>query len=327
MAVKNTEPYLCECLDSILAQTYTNWELIAVNDHSSDGSLEVLQQYALKDRRILFINSPRHKLIPALKEGYKHIKGSLLNRMDSDDIMPNYKLEIMVEKWQKYGKGTIIAGGTQHFIKGAEVGEGFKRYDKWLNQIARDNSYYEEIYQECVIPSHCWLIHREDFEMAGGFEPEVYPEDYDLVFRFYKRKFKVKGIAKVLHFWRDREERISRTWDCYKDNRYFELKLNYFYQIDRDKNRPLILWGAGRNGKDMAKLLLQRENNFHWVCDNEKKIGKEIYGINLSHFENVKSIDNAQTLIVVSSPSAKREIKSLLKSWKKSPVIDYWFFN
>ena len=48
MAVKDTAPYLHDCLDSVLAQTYQNWELIAVNDHSSDASPKILQEYAEK---------------------------------------------------------------------------------------------------------------------------------------------------------------------------------------------------------------------------------------------------------------------------------------
>ena len=64
MAAKDTAPYIEECLDSILNQTYENWELIAVNDHSSDATPEILRAYAEKDVRIRFLNSDRPKLIP-----------------------------------------------------------------------------------------------------------------------------------------------------------------------------------------------------------------------------------------------------------------------
>ncbi len=326
MAVKDTAQYLPECLDSILAQTYPNWELIAINDHSTDETPEILNDYSNSDDRIRVFHSKRHKLIPTLKEGYQHVRGTLINRMDSDDKMPADKLEVLVEEWGKYGKGTIIAGGTQHFVDEGEVGDGFLRYEKWLNNVAVRETHYEEIYQECVIPSHSWIIHREDFEAVGGFEPEVYPEDYDLCFRFYKAGLKVIGIDKVLHFWRDRSNRISRTWDEYKDNRYFELKIPYFYELDRDKQRPLVLWGAGRNGKDIARLILKREQDFHWVCDNERKIGKDVYGLKMKHFDAIPTIKNPQILIVVTSPQDKEDIRSQLAKWGKLPVKDYWFF-
>lgn len=326
MAVKDTAPYLPDCIDSVIAQTYPHWELIAVNDHSSDETPAILEEYAAKDDRVRVFNSVGHKLIPTLQEGYAQAKGTLINRMDSDDKMPDYKLQVLVDEWKKHGKGTVIAGGTEHFVDKGVVGDGFLRYEKWLNQVAKTCTHYQEIYQECVIPSHCWIIHKEDFDAVGAFDPIVYPEDYDLCFRMYRMGLTVVGIDKILHYWRDRSNRISRTWEEYKDNRYFDLKLRFFYEIDRDKSRPLVLWGAGRNGKDMAKLLLAHEDTFHWVCDNERKIGKDIYGVVLQHFNDVIEMDNPQIIIVVTSPDGKIEIRELLASWGKKPVEDYWFF-
>ncbi len=327
MAAKDTELYLEACLDSIMAQTYTHWELVAVNDHSSDRTSEILQAYALRDPRIRVFQSKGQKLIPALQTGYEKSRGMLINRMDSDDIMPKDKIEILVQTWMRYGRGTVIAGGTQHFVDQGEVGDGFLRYERWLNKVAREHRHYQEIYRECVIPSHCWIIHRTDFDQVGAFDPLIYPEDYDLCFRFYEQKLKVVGLDKILHHWRDRSDRISRTWDCYQDNRYFDLKVKYFYRIDRDIQRPLVLWGAGRNGKDMARHLLPKENDLVWVCDNERKIGKEIYGVTLQHYDGIGSIIHPQIIIVVASPKGKQEIQQLLTTWNKIPVEDYWFFN
>lgn len=326
MAVKDTEPYLPECLDSIINQIYQNWELIAVNDHSTDRTPEILASYAQKDARIKVFNSKGHKLIPALKEGYKHLRGPLINRMDSDDKMPDYKLQVMVDEWIKHGKGNVIAGGTEHFVDEGEVGGGFRRYEAWLNEVARSNTHKEQIYTECVIPSHSWMMHKDDLDLVGAFNSEIYPEDYDLCFRIYAKDLKIIGLDKVLHYWRDRSNRISRTWDCYKDNRYFELKLQNFYKLDRDLARPLILWGAGSNGKDMAKLLQKYQDDFHWVCDNQKKIGKHIYDVMMESFTNIPQVEQAQIMIVVTSPEEKKKIKKQLDQWGKRPVLDYWFF-
>jgi len=326
MAVKDTEPYLHDCIDSIIAQTYTDWELIAVNDHSSDRTPEILQAYAQKDPRIRVFDSEGYKLIPTLQHAYKYCRGTLINRMDSDDKMPDYKLQVLLNEWKKHGEGTVIAGGTEHFVDEGQVGDGFLRYEKWLNKVAKNSTHYQEIYQECVIPSHCWLIHKNDFDRAGAFDPVVYPEDYDLCFRFYREGFKVVGIDYVLHYWRDRSNRISRTWEEYKDNRYFKLKVKYFYELDRDKKRPLVLWGCGRNGKDMAKLLLEQGDSFEWVCDNSKKIGKDIYGRVLKHYNSIPAFDNPQIMVVVASPVAKIAIKQQLNTWGKKIGSDYWLF-
>ncbi|MEQ8472071.1 MAG: glycosyltransferase family 2 protein [Marinoscillum sp.] len=326
MAAKDTAPYLPDCLDSILAQTYENWELIAVNDHSEDTTADILEAYAEEDDRIRVVHAKRHRLIPALQEGYAVAEGELINRMDSDDLMPDDKLEALVGEWLKHGEGTVIAGGTVHFVDDGVVGDGFLKYEQWLNEVARTETHYQEIYKECVIPSHSWLAHRNDFEAAGAFDPVVYPEDYDLCFRFYRNGLNVVGLDKVLHHWRDRSDRISRTWEEYKDNRYFELKLNYFYELDRDPQRPLVLWGAGPNGKDMARLLAQREDQFHWVCNNSKKIGKDIYDIRLHPTDEILNLSSPQIMIVVTTPKARSRIEGILSLWGKEPVKDYWFF-
>lgn len=326
MAVKDTAPYLHDCINSIINQTYQNWELIAVNDHSSDATPEILEAFAKADPRIRVFDSDGYKLIPTLQCGYREVKGTLVNRMDSDDKMPDYKIQVLVDEWHKYGKGHVIAGGTEHFVDEGEVGDGFLRYERWLNEVACTSTHYKQIYKECVIPSHCWLIHKEDFDAVGAFDPIVYPEDYDLCFRMYRHGLNVIGIDVILHYWRDRSNRISRTWEEYKDNRYFDLKMRFFFEIDRDTSRPLVLWGAGRNGKDMAKIIQQYGDTFYWVSNNQKQLGKDIYDVRMQSFEDVPSIANAQIMIVVSSPEGKKEIQDLLDSWGKVAVKDYWFF-
>nr|WKN36557.1 glycosyltransferase [Tunicatimonas sp. TK19036] len=326
MSFRDTEQYLPECLDSIRAQTFQDWELVAVNNVSSDRSPEILKEYSQRDPRIRVFDTDREGLIQALQTSFRHSRGMLLNRMDSDDIMPSNKLELMYQAWMPHGKGAVIAGGTKYFMDGGAVEGGFKRYERWLNRIAQDQTYQQEIYRECVIPSQCWLIHRDDFVAADGFRPEVYPEDYDLCFRLYKQKLHIVGINQVLNFCRDRPDRTSRTDGSYQDNRFFDLKLRYFFELDRDPKRPLVLWGAGRKGKDMARLLQARGEPFHWVCDNPNKIGHNIYGIHLESLASITQLDQPQIMIIVTSPQAWAGILTQLKAWEKLPVRDFWFF-
>ena len=73
MAVKDTAPYLHDCINSIIVQTYQNWELIAVNDHSTDATPEILDAYAKTDSRIRVFHSDTPKLIPTLQLSLIHI--------------------------------------------------------------------------------------------------------------------------------------------------------------------------------------------------------------------------------------------------------------
>ena len=325
MPVKNASAFLTDCIDSIINQSYSNWELIAIDDHSDDDSSTVIEQYALKDQRFQCVVNDGSGIISALQTAYAHSTGDLITRMDADDLMTTDKLSVLHNNLVAHGPGYIAVGGVKYFSDDI-LGDGYKRYESWLNQLTATGENFTELYRECVIPSPCWMMYREDFERIGAFDSEIYPEDYDLCFRFYQAGLRVVGIDKVLHFWRDRSERISRTWQVYKDNRYFDMKLRYFLKIDREVPRPLVLWGAGRNGKDMAKLLQKNEQTFHWVCDNQNKIGKDVYGVRMEHFDVIKTLDNPQIITVVASPEGREQIAIALAKWGKHPVQDYWFF-
>ncbi len=327
LPVKNTAIYLEACLDSIVAQDFTHWELIAVDDASSDHSLSLLQKYAQRDTRIHVLSNPNPGLLEALRFGYSKSTGTLIHRMDSDDIMPTNKLQLMHNAWQENGMGSLITGGTEYFSDHGEVGDGFKRYDAWLMEVAKKQSHRAEMYRECVIPSNCWLVHREDFDAVGGFEPATFPEDYDLCLRFITHPLTIVGIPNVLHFWRDRPDRISRNWEEYRDNRFFELKVDYFFRFQRDLQRPLVVWGAGKNGKDLVKCIQQHTHELIWLCENEKKIGKDIYGIRLVDSRAIKALTQPQLIIAVAGPNDQNDIEVQLKALNLSAGEDYWFFS
>jgi len=327
IAARNTAPYIDLCLLSIQHQSFTDWECIVCDDHSDDETASVIQRFVQKDPRFKYVLSAGNRLNPALQTAYPLSTGTWINRMDSDDIMPRRKLEIMITEAECRGKGHVIAGGTQHFADKGEVADGFKRYDTWLNTVATEQRYRQDAYVECVLPSHCWLVHRDDFERVGGFKRNSYPEDYDLFFRYYQAGLRFIGLPYTLHYWRDRSERISRTWDEYKDNRYYDIKLKYFFKLDRDPNKTLAVWGAGRNGKDLVRRILSYEQDIRWFCDNENKIGHIIYDIKIESSAVLSTKQDIQLLICVSSPSGKQEIQSFLDEFMYFPVTDYFFFN
>lgn len=83
--VYNVEDYLAECLDSILAQTFTDFEVVLVDDGSTDGSRVICDKYAKKDSRIRCIHKENGGLVSARQEGFRHVTGTYVTFVDSDD--------------------------------------------------------------------------------------------------------------------------------------------------------------------------------------------------------------------------------------------------
>jgi len=322
---KNTEAFLSECLESIINQTYTHWEILIIDDHSTDQSYDIVKKFTLKERRFKLFKNNGSGIIEALRLALNESKGELITRMDSDDVMHPKKLETLVANISKYGRHHVAVGLVKYFSRDG-VGEGYKIYENWLNNLTTSGSNYTEIYKECVIPSPCWLAYKEDLLACDAFNPNRYPEDYDLTFRFYKHNIKCIPCDTVLHLWRDYSTRTSRTHIHYAQNHFTSLKIHYFLEIDYNPNKTLTIWGAGTKGKIIAKTLVDRNISFEWICDNPKKIGREIYGKPLKDFTSLKSIKNPQSIITVANKQAQVEIRNYLNDLNLKPIDDYVFF-
>ncbi|MGB5459375.1 MAG: glycosyltransferase [Eudoraea sp.] len=322
---KNTSVYLPECVDSILSQSYQNWEVIAIDDHSEDNSLSIVEHYSSRDTRIKVHPNKGNGIISALRTAYNLSKGELLTRMDSDDIMNSNKLEIMASSLEKHGKGHIAVGGVRYFSDRG-ISNGYERYEKWLNKLTATGANYSEIYKECVIPSPCWMVYKKDLEECGAFEPNRYPEDYDLTFRFYERGLQCIPCNEILHRWRDYDSRTSRTSEHYAQNYFLHIKLHYFLKLHHDHRRPLTVWGAGNKGKSIARDLLQQNIPFHWLCDNPNKIGKTIYGKEMKHFNYLLNLEKPISIVTVANEEAQEMITNFFSNLGQTPMVDYFFF-
>lgn len=325
MPFKDTRTFLTDCLQSIRNQEYTEWELLAVDDHSRDGSHELVIHFAEMDTRIRVFKNEGNGIIPALRTGYAQSQGMYITRMDSDDVMPSHKLAWMVNALAKKGPGHLAVGKVRYFSHRG-ISNGYQRYETWLNGLAENGQQYTEIYKECVVPSPCWMVHRSDFETCGAFEPDQYPEDYDLTFRFYEKGLCCIPCPEVLHFWRDYDTRTSRTSPHYAQNYFLGIKLHYFLKLDYDNARPLAVWGAGAKGKEIAKRLLEQHIPFYWLCDNPKKIGKQIYGTKMWHYTKLEELKNPQSIVTVANEEAQQAIQLFLGELNQKSMTDYFFF-
>ncbi|MFT4523078.1 MAG: glycosyltransferase involved in cell wall biosynthesis [Bacteroidia bacterium] len=304
---KNETRYLEECLTSIVNQSFLRWELIAIDDESTDDSFEIATRFANLDQRIKVYKNLGSGVIDALKMAHHKSTGAWLSRMDADDIKtPNNLEQLMAIK----GKGVLGIGLVKYFREDG-LSEGYARYEVWINEVTKAERTWAEVYKECVVPSPCWVAHYADFERVGGFDSIYYPEDYDLCFRFYKGELKVRSTADVIHLWRDHAIRTTRVSEHYLDNRFTALKVKYFAEIDFNSASELVLWGAGGRAKTIAKYLNEHKLPFRWITNNSKKMGRDIYGVILESSDDFCFI-NKQCIVGVGDLLGQEEIRNQL---------------
>jgi glycosyltransferase involved in cell wall biosynthesis len=285
----------------------------------------ISKQYEKKDPRIKVFRNNDVGIIPALNKSYKNSSGQFITRMDADDKMPLNKLETLLSILQGNVLGTVATGKVHYFPRN-EIKKGYLAYENWLNHLCETETHWEEIYKECVIPSPCWLMHRETLDKIGAFNSGTYPEDYDLVWRMFMNDIKVLCSTEILHLWRDHPNRVSRNSEVYQTQTYFELKVDYMLQMPEINFKKWVVWGAGKKGKSLIQILQQKgKKNISWVCNNSNKIGKVISNIKLG---NCYEIDNNNhetiVLITVSGHEDRTDIERFMKKNKFQKSIDYF---
>lgn len=321
MPYKNMAAYLNACIDSILQQNHDNWELIAVNDHSEDSSEEIIQNYAASDDRIFTVKNNGKGITPALLTGEQFIRGEFVSRMDADDIMPPKKLAKLLSCLTSSNQYDIATGKVTYFSENP-IGQGYQAYEKWLNTLIEQQTHWEHIFTECVIASPNWLIRKQAFVKAGGFDSQFYPEDYDLCFRWWRNQLTIKSCEDITHWWREHANRTSRNSEDYMDLAFSQLKIHYFLK-DVYQGGPITIWGTGKKAKDMVSLLLPKVTSIQWVSNNPEKIGKKIKGITIEPLNSIRT--EHFHLITIAQIKTKQQVSDWLLKRGLRPFKNYIF--
>jgi glycosyltransferase involved in cell wall biosynthesis len=325
MPVKDAQDFLPDCISSIQQQGYVNWELVAVNDHSSDKSGSILREFSNSDERITVFENSGNGIIPALRLAYSKASGQFITRMDADDLMLPDKLERLLSACKAGGEKAIATGKVSYFSDD-ELKDGFLKYQNWLNDLIESGNPFSQIFKECPIASPNWMLRRDFLNSIGAFEPNVYPEDYDLIFRSWVANAEPVLVNEVTHLWRDHQSRASRTDENYSDNTFFDLKVTYFLKLISE-GEQIALYGAGKKGKKLAKLFLKENTSLRWFSNNPKKIGKDIYEVKLENDKRIFDADSPEKVVVaISSPEEQREIYHRFNEAGKQEGRDYYFF-
>jgi glycosyltransferase involved in cell wall biosynthesis len=323
--VKNAAPWLEACLHSTINQSFTHWEWIFIDDHSTDKTPLVLKAFAATDPRIRVYKNPGNGILPALQKGLALAQGCFVTRMDADDIMPPNRLTRFVEGLRSAPAKTLITGNVQYFSH-APVSTGYQHYEQWLNQLNTAENHWDHLYRECIIASPNWIMRTEELCAAGGFNNLDYPEDYDLCFRCYQHGFRIQTIPHTTLLWREHPHRTSRTHEHYQQAAFFKLKLTRFIQVDYRVNRPLVLLGTGKKARLSAVVLQASTISFSWLglSRSTAQIGKQKHVI--LPLDTLATLKNPLVLIAIYPAKAEREkLEQHLHRFNLRIGKDYWY--
>jgi glycosyltransferase involved in cell wall biosynthesis len=255
MPVRDAAATLPATLRSIRRQTLVDFEIIAVDDGSVDGSLEVLRAEALADPRIVVLAGPAHGIVAALRAGLAAARAPLIARMDADDVMHPRRLEWQVAALAADPGLAVIAGQAVAFPRAA-VSDGTRAYLAWQNRVLTPVDVRAEIYVEAPFVHPSVIIRRAALAAVGGYRDGPFPEDYDLWLRLHEAGLPMAKLPRVLLAWRESPGRATRTDPRLARERLDELRAGYLARDPRLRGRPLAIWGAGRRTRRRTRALL-----------------------------------------------------------------------
>ena len=226
MSVYNGALYVKEAVVSILKQTYRDWELIIINDASTDKTLEILNDLATTDDRIKIItNAENIGLTKSLNRGLLECSGEFVARMDADDVASSDRLEKQYDFMQTH-LDVAVCGSQGIYIdhNGNKIG------DKDLKLSSDDIKKKLLFNNQCI---HSSLFFRKSIvdELGGYNEQFKTSQDYELIVRIAK-KYQVVNLKDRLIHWRVHPGSVSwaskkQEWDAIRVRWWAITKYDY----------------------------------------------------------------------------------------------------
>ena len=178
MPVYNAEPYLAEAVESILGQTFADFEFLIINDGSTDRSGTILERYAARDRRIRLTSRPNTGYTVALNQLLDLARGEFVARMDADDVALPQRLERQVDYLRAH-RDVVCVGSAVQFIDGA--GRFLRNGHPGMDHEAIQQ---RALAGDCPLNHPSIMMRRAAVQAVGGYHPEFEPaEDLDLWLR------------------------------------------------------------------------------------------------------------------------------------------------
>lgn len=310
-------PHLSNAIESILNQTFPDFELILIDNGSTDESCKVASEYASTDDRIVLIQEPKRGVVYAANTGIRASKGDYIARMDADDYSFPDRIGGQVEALKHDTTIDVVSGNIEY--EGDEKNKGFVAYVNWLNSIITNEEIRMNQFVEFPLANPSLMFRRIVFEKFGVFMDGDFPEDYEFFLRLQSHRVKMTKINSNVLRWRDSNQRLTRTDEKYSHSAFFRIKAKYLalWLANNNPFHPnVLIWGAGRVSRRRSDYLIDHGINISGYVDVKQ-------ANNVIHYENVQGPEKCFIVSYVANRGARDEIRSFLSSRGFTEGVNY----
>ncbi|MCK5793560.1 MAG: glycosyltransferase [Anaerolineales bacterium] len=324
----NASETLEETLNSLQKQTYPDFEVICVDDGSTDSTGALLTGWVQKDPRFIYIPKEHSGVVEAANTGLEFCRGEIVVRMDADDRCHPDRIKLQREYLLKNPEVAVVGSLVKGF-PAEQIGEGFQLYYDWLNSLINHEDITREIFVESPIANPCAAFRRSWIRELGGYQDHGWPEDYDLWLRFYLAGALFAKIPDVLLEWREHPGRLTHQDSRYSVENFLRAKAHYITKGPARERDAVFVWGAGMTGRRLSKHLVREGLPLAaFVEVDQKKIGNTRRGKPIVSVEELPVLwgqyQNPILLTAVRARSAAPLIKAALDELGLVEGQDWW---
>ncbi|MCI0519879.1 MAG: glycosyltransferase [Chloroflexi bacterium] len=324
----NAAETLDEALDSLARQTLDDFEIVAVDDGSSDATPEILRAWQRRQPRLVCIECPHEGLIAALNAGLQVCRAEWTARMDADDRAHPARLEKQAAFLAEHPEIAAVACRVSGFPAEA-LREGFQIYMEWQNSLLTDEDIRREMFVESPLAHPSVMFRRSAVLAAGGYQEHGWAEDYDLWLRLYLQGAGFAKLPEVLLEWRERPDRLTRCDGRYSLENFLRAKAHYLAQWPLLGREVVFIWGAGMAGRRLSKHLLRQGVPLEAFFDiDPRKLGGTRRGLPVLPPEDLPARwaagKNPALLAAVGARRARPIVRSRLEGFGLREGLDWW---
>jgi glycosyltransferase involved in cell wall biosynthesis len=315
LPVRNGAGTLPAAIASIRAQTEVHWELVVIDDGSTDGTKEILTTLAKKDSRVRPVSLPPGGIVAALNTGLAEARAPLIARMDADDFSHPRRFQCQCDYLDAHPEIGLVSCRIEFQSRTAAAG-GYERHVAWLNGVISPDQIRRQRFIESPMAHPSVMFRRSIVQDHGAYSDGDFPEDYELWLRWLEAGVAMAKVPETLLTWNDAPARLSRNCARYSTDAFYRIKARYLASHVKSaaSDRPVWLWGAGRVTRRRAEWLLKEGVDFAgWIDIDPRKIGKTHAGLPVCSRESLLSSPRPFVLAYVGSWDAREIIATWLQ--------------